>query len=294
VGKQNREIAFQPIVIIGAPRSGTNMLRDVLTQLDEVSTWPCDEINYIWRHGNISNISDEFVRENATPRIKIYIRGAFKKIADEHNVDVVIEKTCANSLRLEFVDEILPEAKYIFICRDGIDVVGSAKVRWTAELDISYILQKVKFVPVFDLPYYGFRYFVNRLYRIFSKDKRLAFWGPKLKDMDTILEQFSLNEVCALQWEQCVNKAENFLGSIPKDKVVKVKYEDLISDPKTEVKRLVEFIGKSVSEQDLIGLTSNITASSIGKGRKQLGESEVNKLSGLIGKTLTRLGYESC
>ena len=42
----------QPVVIIGAARSGTNMLRDVLVKLPGVGTWPCDEINYIWRHGN--------------------------------------------------------------------------------------------------------------------------------------------------------------------------------------------------------------------------------------------------
>ena len=40
------------VVIIGAPRSGTNMLRDVLTSLPGFATWPCDEINLIWRHGN--------------------------------------------------------------------------------------------------------------------------------------------------------------------------------------------------------------------------------------------------
>jgi len=34
------------IIIVGAPRSGTNMLRDVLTSFDGVCTWPCDEINY--------------------------------------------------------------------------------------------------------------------------------------------------------------------------------------------------------------------------------------------------------
>ena len=207
---------------------------------------------------------------------------------------MVIEKTCANSLRVDFVDEILPEAKYIFICRDGIDAVGSARMRWTAELDVKYILEKVKFVPISDLPFYGLRYFVNRLYQFFSKEKRLAFWGPKLNDMDEILDKYSLNEVCALQWERCVNRSESFLDLMPKDKVAKVKYEDLIRDPKAEVERLIEFIGKSVSEKDLLGLTGDISPSSIGKGRKQLGEQEVNKLSGLIGKTLARLGYESC
>jgi hypothetical protein len=34
-----------------APCSGANMLRDVLTLLPGVATWPCDEINYTWRHG---------------------------------------------------------------------------------------------------------------------------------------------------------------------------------------------------------------------------------------------------
>ena len=59
--------ASENIVLVGAPRSGTNMLRDVLTALDGIGTWPCDEINYIWRHGNVRYPSDELPRENATP-----------------------------------------------------------------------------------------------------------------------------------------------------------------------------------------------------------------------------------
>ena len=44
------QLANPPVIIIGAGRSGTNMLRDLLAQLPQFSTWPCDEINYIWRH----------------------------------------------------------------------------------------------------------------------------------------------------------------------------------------------------------------------------------------------------
>ena len=50
----------QDVIIIGAPRSGTNMLRDALTALPDCGTWPCDEINYVWRHGNVGFPSDEF------------------------------------------------------------------------------------------------------------------------------------------------------------------------------------------------------------------------------------------
>ena len=58
------------VVIIGAPRSGTNMLRDILSTFEGVATWPCDEINYIWRHGNMSYPSDEIPRELANPKTK--------------------------------------------------------------------------------------------------------------------------------------------------------------------------------------------------------------------------------
>ena len=72
---------YQPLIIIGAPRSGTNMLRDLLTELPGVGTWPCDEINYIWRHGNVQYPSDEFIPHMATPRIRKYIRKQFDRSA---------------------------------------------------------------------------------------------------------------------------------------------------------------------------------------------------------------------
>ena len=66
------------IIIIGAPRSGTNMLRDVLTSINGIETWPCDEINYVWRHGNVFYPSDEIPVENASPAVKRYIQKSFK------------------------------------------------------------------------------------------------------------------------------------------------------------------------------------------------------------------------
>lgn len=147
---------YESVVIVGAPRSGTNMLRDMLIKLPGVGTWPCDEINYIWRHGNVAYHSDEFTVEMATPKVKSYIRGHFDRLVNSRGLDTVIEKTCANSLRIGFVDKVLPEAKYIFIVRDGMDVVGSALQRWTASLDLPYIMRKARYVPL--LIYHIMRY----------------------------------------------------------------------------------------------------------------------------------------
>ena len=163
------------VLIVGAPRSGTNMLRDVLCDLPEIATWPCDEINYIWRHGNVRYPSDELPKHNASSSVQRYIRKQFQWVEHAYSANIVVEKTCANCLRVPFVDAVVPQAKYIYIYRDGIDATGSAKLRWTAKLDIPYLLEKVRFVPRMDLPYYAFRYFWSRMYRLFSREKRLAF-----------------------------------------------------------------------------------------------------------------------
>jgi len=91
--------------------------------------------------------------EMAGPRKKKYINDKFISIAKAYDTDWVLEKTCANSLRVGFVDEIFPDAKYIHIVRDGRDLACSAGERWTAKSDLLYIFKKLRFVPARDLPF---------------------------------------------------------------------------------------------------------------------------------------------
>lgn len=279
------------LIIIGAPRSGTNMLRDILTKFEGIGTWPCDEINYIWRHGNVRYPSDEIPSSRATPSVKKYVRGRFEIIAKSQNVEIVVEKTCANSLRVPFVAQVFPEAKYIFIYRDGIDATGSAKLRWTAKIDIRYVLAKARFVPVTDLPYYAVRYLWARLFRFVSQEKRLAFWGPALDGMQDLLKSHSLNGVCALQWQRCVEKAEDAFSAMPEDKVIRVCYEEFVRDPVFELKRILAFMEVMASDEEITDAVRNVSSSSLGKGRNALGAAEVEYLETLVGDTLKRYGY---
>lgn len=279
------------LVIIGAPRSGTNMLRDVLCGFPVIATWPCDEINYIWRHGNVRYPSDELPEANAIPSVQRYIQKQFQWVADTYDANIVVEKTCANCLRVPFVDKVVPDAKYVYIYRDGIDATGSAKLRWTAKLDVPYLLEKVRFVPRLDLPYYAFRYFGSRLYRVFSRERRLAFWGPKLHDMEAALEAHTLNEVCAIQWQRCVDKADMALSAMPEDKVIRVKYEDFVSQPREELSRILDFLGYQAAPEAIARAVKGVSSKSLGKGRKALGEEEVKRLEALVGDSLKRYGY---
>jgi hypothetical protein len=284
-------MVFKPIIIIGAPRSGTNMLRDVLTSLSEVDTWPCDEINYIWRHGNVGYPSDEFTPDMARPEVCNYIRKQFDWVARKYRVYNVVEKTCANSLRVGFINRVVPDANYIFIRRDGLDAIGSTIKRWKAKPDILYLVRKARFVPLMDLPYYTYRFSWNWLYRLLSKEERLAFWGPRLDGMNNILQEYSLAEVCALQWKRCIDKAAAELEKIPRERCVEVEYEKFVTEPELRLKEILKSLDIQASDNSIAKAVSGVSPHSIGKGRKELGEKNISRLIPLIQKTLIRYGY---
>ena len=273
---------FQTVIIIGAPRSGTNMLRDVLCNIEGIDTWPCDEINYIWRHGNIRFQSDEFTSEQANDYVKKYIRDQFYKLQQKKNSRVVVEKTTANSLRVQFINEIFPNAKYIYIKRDMFDVIGSAKHRWKAPLDINYLMKKARFVPILDMPYYAIRFILSRIHRIFSKEKRVAFWGPIFEDMQHYLKKYSLTEICAVQWFRCVKKSEQDFKSLDPNRLFSLKYEEFVNDPYSATKKIIKFIEEDISSDEIKNAIHNVSAKSIGKGANELTENEKKRVLELI------------
>lgn len=282
---------YQSVIIIGAPRSGTNMLRDVLTSFSGVSTWPCDEINYIWRHGNVRYPSDEFTPDMARPEVCGYIRRQFDWVARKHQAHTVVEKTCANSLRVGFVGRVVPEAKYIFIRRHGLDAVGSAIKRWKAGLDIPYLARKARFVPWTDLPYYAYSYLGNYIHRLRSREKRLAIWGPKINQMQMLLKRHSLEEVCAMQWKLCVDKAAQALCELPSEQWLEVGYEDFVLQPEAELSRMLDFLGLPVAPAARKQAVAGVQASNVGKGQSAMGKELAERLQTVIQDTLLRYGY---
>jgi len=266
-------------------------LRDVLVSFPGCGTWPCDEINYIWRHGNAGFPSDEFSVDMARPSVARYIRSCFERLARKKKINTIIEKTCANSLRVEFIDKIFPKARYIYIVRDGLDTVASAKKRWQAKLDVLYLLRKARYVPVMDFPYYVFRYAANRLYRFFSREQRVAFWGPSFSGLDVALRENTLDEVCALQWRRCVDRADEAFQKIDPKRVCRVSYEAFVTNPAGEVERIVEFMGGNMNSLIAENSVRDVSAASVGKGRRGLERKSIERLRGILGSTLSRHGY---
>jgi hypothetical protein len=278
--------SFQPIIIIGAPRSGTNLLRDLLTSFPGVVTWPCDEINPLWRRHNTGWPDDALPAALATPKVRRSIRRAFASRARRGGVHTVVEKTCANSLRVDFVERTLPEARYIHIVRDGRDAVASALQRWSAPLDLKYSLKKARFVPLAELPYYAVRFAGSRCRRLLGRQRGRRSWGPRFPDIDRWLATEPLADVAADQWRQCVLLASHSLLRLPASRVAHGRYESLVARPAAELSRLLRFAKIPYHSDQLARAVRGVSVASVGRWRAALDAQIAARLTPSIEDTL--------
>ena len=284
------------VIIVGAPRSGTNMLRDLLTSAPGFGTWDCDEVNLLWKHGNLDVPHDEIPVDRATPQLSAYLRKAFDRVGRRMNSDVVVEKTCAVSLRVPFTRALFPDARYVFIRRDGIDATASTMQRWNAPFELGYTLRKARYVPPLDLPRHAAAVLRKRVtqrirgeVRQDESDLRVGtWWGPRPYDFRQLQTQHPLEELAFIQWQRCVEQAAAGLVGLPDDQLIEIAYEDFVADPEAGTARLLDFLGRPqlLDKTD----TAAISAGSVGKGRGRLGPEAVARLEALGGETLARFG----
>jgi len=268
------------------------MLRDVLTSRIGFHTWPCDEINYIWRHGNRDWPTDEFPAAFATNHVKEFICDQFDRIARAQscsNDEFTVEKTCANSLRVPFIDSILPNAHYIHIVRDGRNVVASALQRWQAPLNVPYLIAKARYVPKSDLPYYATRYLRNRLHKSTSGNGMLSTWGPKFDGMDNLPLDTPIEVVCAMQWRRCIDLASAGFENIDPTRVHSLRYEEFIADPINALQAIDQFLQIDRSDADRNAATSEVRVKAL--DQQLIANLEPDTVLELR-PALDRLGYE--
>jgi hypothetical protein len=240
----------------------------------------------MWRYGNARFPTDELTLDQVKSPTVSYIRGQFAKQARRTHSQWLVEKTCANSLRVEFVHGIVPEAKFIFLVRDGWDVASSAERRWRAPLDPVYLTRKASYVPARDLPYYAARYLSHRIHKLLNKNNRLPTWGPRCALLTEWSEQLSGLETCIRQWQACVTQASDSLTLLPRHQVHYVRYESFVRWPVEHLSQLCDFLKIPHKKFDLATLAKGVFTDSVGKGVRGESESGFDKLGTLVRHTL--------
>lgn len=279
----------QPIILIGAARSGTKFLRGVLSAGQGTAAVPYD-VNYVWRYGTGDAPDDVLDRANLTPKQGAFIRGTLRSLARAEVGDVLIEKTVSNTVRVPYVDAVYPNVRYVHLIRDGREVVESAMRQWEAPPDWSALRQKVRDIQLENLGYVWW-FGKNFLTGLFSKRGGGKVWGPRYPGIDADAASLSLAQVCARQWVASVETARRDLAGLPADRVFEIRYEDLLTDG-AALAGLVAALNLPDAQTILVAHATQLRRPR-GSRFDTLAAGQQAAILGQVGSTLETLGYMS-
>lgn len=276
------------VVLVGAARSGTKILREALAASSGSGRVPYD-IGYVWRYGNEGHPDDALRPECSSEKSARFIRHFVDRYADGQP-SAVIEKTVGNTLRIPFVAKMLPDASYVHLIRNGVDVIESTRRQWTEPTDVRYLLAKARHFPLRLVPGYGVKYLQSLARRRTSAERRVGSWGPRYPGIDDDLRHEDLLTVCARQWRTAVTQARADLGRLTAP-VTEIRYERLVQDPRAELTRLVDFLDLDVSAAGLAAAAASITPERQDVGRCSLDAGELAVVQREAGSLLAHLDY---
>jgi hypothetical protein len=167
---------------------------------------------------------------DARPEVCQHIRSTFGAAVRGAGKARLIEKTPSNSLRLEFVDRVLPGCVIIHTIRDGVESVLSIRKFWEQHargVPKEKLFQRLKEIELRRAPYYAKELLRRAMPKSLSGLVGKPVWGPRIPGIDGLLQDLELLEVCCLQWRMCVEQACLYGRRLPQGRYLEVRLEDM-------------------------------------------------------------------
>lgn len=264
-----------PIFIVGCPRSGTSVFYEKLAchpDLAWISTAtkraPASPlltrllmlVRKDMRPTEAKGVWDRFCRGDdhalgrgdATPRARRYFQRVMRTHLAIFRKSRFLSKCPRNTVRIEFLDALFPDAFFIHIVRDG------RAVAWS-------ILRS-------------------------RQKEQGAYWGAKPPGWRAVLG-LPLLEAAALQWKLITEHALAAAATLPPERYIELRYEDFTARPAEVLRETAARCGLAWPDPAALeALVSNVENRNF-KWREALQPPEVERLHALIGPLLTRLGY---
>lgn len=277
----------QVVFVVGPPRSGTKLLRDTLHHHPSIRALPRN-LNEVWRGSRPELDHDEFPEESLqdgeTEKLRETLLARFPAS------EVVVEKNTCHTLRMDYVARVFPGALFAGILRDPFDAVASIRERWKDPLDRAYLSTAFRTWRPWDVLVPGMISLLKNLHRRLFGLRHVRTWGPRLENLDSLLNSGSLLSCAISQWVRCTRGLLNFRERHP-DRVHLMRYEDLVVDPRPELERLLDFLGLPPSDSPFDFADATYTSGRIGRGKEDLTDEERGAIRSELGPLLDRSGY---
>jgi hypothetical protein len=307
----------KPIIILGSPRSGTTFLFTLLNESKELYSL-YEESRFLFRDfynkdpdkfSNDSLLPNDLNQQDKEHLLNNFHRYSFKlksigqlvnkvikkkiglnwlaKLIAEMNLRFkqnsqyrMVEKTPRNAFKVEVLNELFPDALFIYIKRDGRSNISSLIEAWKKRsLDD---LEESKRLPQITKEL-NFSNYNGKAWRFTLP--------PNWQDYT----HSSLEEVCAFQWKSANDAIQKSLKNIDQTRILELSYEDLVTNTEALMQAICDFADISYSNE-LQAITKASPAVNYFDGKPSFdkwkkNEAQIEKVSDFIHDTQKAMGY---
>lgn len=254
--KREHPTLEKPIIMVGCPRSGTS----IAVELFATHPWVANrsEAGQVWDpdHYYDPNAHHHWGAEMVTEEGARRLHAKFEYYRQRSGRKRLVNKHPRNSVRIDYIRQIFPDAFFIHVIRDGRAVVNS-------------IINKTQREP-------------TRQRIPFGNFCKPPHWRQFLRD-DPV-------EQAALQWREIVRyvlSRRHELGA----RYQEFKYEDMCSMPRETFASMFEFAGLPVSDEFLARIPKQLRNMNY-KWKEQLSSEQIASIDAVQEELLEELGYD--
>jgi len=290
-----------PIFIMGCPRSGTTFLSNIFALVSDYEEFigvlaPPRLMHYI------GNMPDGTEKINLMHVVRDIFWQSFwrRRVSRLEKLKKVLNKSlpisklfskknyfekssfCYKEPFLCFAAKdfalYFPNAVFIHIIRDGRDNADSLDRTYPDALSDEVLMSDL--LSLNKVSEIGFWENIDGF--------NVPYWVPEHERLN--FHSMSKFERCVIMWREMVLMGRELKDMLPKDRYYEIRYEALVQNPIDEGQKILDFLGKEMSNT-VKNKLNKAYSSSVGISKNRINPEKMEKANSLAGNLLNELGY---
>jgi hypothetical protein len=277
-----RSQASDPVFVVGCSRSGTTVTYETIAMSSQLLSFGHEIPEFwdnLWGPHHNDWESEAAGAEHARPEHR---DAAQRYFFQRLGLGTVLDKTCINVMRVPYLHALFPDARFVYIHRDGRDNISSLMDGWLHDGHFALAKLLGPFPCAVNIDGGAFR-------------EWSFFLPPGWRDYN----EAPLEEVCAFQWRTANRLALEASKHIPAKQWIRLRYEDIFDRPLEMFREVFERL--ELRFEDAIRrrcATLDVRPTSIVKGApkkqkwKEQHAAKIERILPSIRPLLVELGYD--